>query len=60
MKRFGSQAARVTKGWIVRKGARDRAGRRRPYSTPSGSSASRLAMYSRSASSTASSIGGGS
>ena len=30
------------------------------YSTPSGSSASRLAMYSRRASSTASSIGGGS
>ena len=31
-----------------------------PYPTPSGSSSSRLAMYARSASSTASSIGGGS
>ena len=31
-----------------------------PYSTPSGSSSSRFATYARSASSTASSIGGGS
>ena len=31
-----------------------------PYSTPSGSASSRFAMYARSASSTASSIGGGS
>ena len=31
-----------------------------PYSTPSGSSSSRFAMYARNASSTASSIGGGS